>query len=260
MHISLAAPTVRVEAEEIRRRLIIVVGALHVGPCILRNLAHISSGVTNRDGAINVVLDVVLQVALDSPDVHGVVLGRGKIIHDFVGSKEGKGVGEGLEVLDDTEDARKVVLVVRSPWFGAVDALARERRVDIKDQVDTGGIEDGHALGVVESGINVVDTDSVHLHPLEVGHLIMHGTYTQLLHDHSIAETHVCVCEGILFRRRLVSGLTSRLVVNAHNHQPLVRDGIDKVLAADLNRVDGMGNAREQRGDERERANELSDR
>lgn len=85
----------------------------------------------------------------------------------------------------------------------------------------------------------------------------MYCTYTQLLHNHCITETHVCVCEGILLRRGLVSGLTSRLVVNTNDHQPLVSDGIDKVQAADLNRVDGLRNAREQRRDESERANEL---
>jgi hypothetical protein len=129
----------------------------------MQNLAHIGGRVSNGDGAVDVVLDVVLQVTLDGADVHGVVLGSGKVVHDLVSSEEGECVGERLEVLDDTEDACEVVLVVRSPWLGAVDALAGERRVDIQDHVDTGGIEDGHALGVVEGGVDVVYTDSVHL-------------------------------------------------------------------------------------------------
>lgn len=88
----------------------------------------------------------------------------------------------------------------------------------------------------------------------------MRNTYTKLLHDHRVAETHVGVSERILTGGWLVSGLTSRLVVDTHDHQPLVRDRVDKVLAADLDRVDGVGDAREQGGEEDERANELSDR
>ena len=206
------------------------------------------------------VLDVVLQVTLDSSDVHGVELGGGEVVHDLIRSEEGKSVGERLEVLDDTEDARKVILVVGCPWLGAVDALTGQGRVDIKDQVDTGGVEDGHALGVVESGVDIVDANRVHLGSLAAADRSMHCSYTQLLHNHSIAKTHVRVGEGILTLCRLVSGLTSRLIVNANDHQPLVCDGVDKVLTADLDRVDGVGNARKQGGNECERANELSGR
>lgn len=88
----------------------------------------------------------------------------------------------------------------------------------------------------------------------------MYSTYTELLHDRSIAQTHVRVGEGILSRGWLVTGLTSRLVVNTNNHQPLVRDSINKVLAADFDRVNGVSDAREQGGYECERANELSGR
>ena len=88
----------------------------------------------------------------------------------------------------------------------------------------------------------------------------MRNTYTKLLHDHRVAETHVGVSERILTGGWLVSGLTSRLVVDTNNHQPLVRDSINKVLAADFDRFNGVSDAREQGGYECERANELSDR
>lgn len=234
--------------------------AFHVSPGIVQNLTHVGGRVTDRDRAVDMVLDVVFQITLNSTDVHRVEFGSLKVVHNFVGREEGKSVGVVLEVLDNTKDACEVVLVVRGPWLGAVDALTGERRVDIEDQVDTSGIEDRHALGVVQSRVDVVDTDSVHLIQSAIVCATLHYTYTQLLHNHGVTKTHICVCEGILLLSGLVSGLTSRLVVNTNNHQPLVGDGVDEVLAADLNGVNGMGDAREQGGEEDERANELSSR
>jgi hypothetical protein len=51
--------------------------------------------------------------------------------------------------------------------------------------------------------------------------------------------------------------LTSGLIVDTNDHQPLVRDSVNKVLTADLDGVNGMRDGGEERGDERERANEL---
>jgi hypothetical protein len=154
-------------------------------------------------------------------------------------------VGKVLEVLDYAKDTLKVLLVVRSPWLGAVNALARKRRVDVEDHVDAGGIEDRHTLGVVQSRVDVVNTDSVH---------------TELLHDNRITETHVGVRKGIFLFSGLVSGLTARLIVNTNNHQPFVCDCVNEVLPAHFNRVDCVSNAREQGREERERANKLSSR
>jgi hypothetical protein len=113
---------------------------------------------------------------------------------------------------------------------------------------------------VVEGGVDIVDTDGIHLSMSVIAYASLHITYTQLLHNHSIAKTHVCVGESVFTRRWLVTGLTSRLVVNTNNHQALVCDCVDKVLAADFDRVDGMRDAREQGGEAYERANELSGR
>jgi hypothetical protein len=52
--------------------------------------------------------------------------------------------------------------------------------------------------------------------------------------------------------------LTTGLIVDTNDHQSLVRDRIDKVLAADFNWVDGLRNGREERGKQRERADRLS--
>jgi hypothetical protein len=52
--------------------------------------------------------------------------------------------------------------------------------------------------------------------------------------------------------------LTTGLIVDTNDHQSLVRDRIDKVLAADFDWVDGLRNGREERGKQRERADGLS--
>jgi hypothetical protein len=83
-------------------------------------------------------------------------------------------------------------------------------------------------------------------------------TYTQSLHQHGVAQTNIGIVEHVLALRRLVRSLTSGLVVDANDHQPLVGHGVNKVLAANLDGMDGMRNGREERGDQRERANELS--
>lgn len=52
------APGVRVEAKDVRFGAIAVIVALHVRPGIFQDLADISSGVSNRDGAVSMLLDV----------------------------------------------------------------------------------------------------------------------------------------------------------------------------------------------------------
>jgi hypothetical protein len=96
-------------------------------------------------------------------DVHGVILCCTQIIHDFVRGEEAKSVWQVLEVLDDAENARKIVGVVRSPWFRTVDALSWQGRVDVEDHVNSSGVEDRGALRVVKVGVNIVDTNCVHL-------------------------------------------------------------------------------------------------
>ena len=113
---------------------------------------------------------------------------------------------------------------------------------------------------MIESGIDVVNTNGVHLKMSVIGGISLRNTYTQLLHNNSITKTHVCVSKGILALCWLVTGLTSRLVVNTNDHQSFVCNGINEVLTANLYGVDGVHNAREQGGDESERANELSGR
>lgn len=82
-------------------------------------------------------------------------------------------------------------------------------------------------------------------------------TYTEFLDQHSVAQTDIGIREHILAFIGLVRSLASRLVVDTNDHQTLVRDRVDKVLSANLDRVHGLRNGREQRGEQRERANGL---
>lgn len=96
-------------------------------------------------------------------DVLRIEFSSSQIVHNLVGSEEGESVGEVLEVLNDAEDSREVIGVVGRPWLCSIDALTRERRIDIEDHVDTGGIEDGGARRVVERRVDIVDTNGVDL-------------------------------------------------------------------------------------------------
>ena len=84
---------------------------------------------------------------------------------------------------------------------------------------------------MIQRRVKIVDTNSVH---------------PQLLHEDSIAQTDVGICERILAVCGLVCALTSGLVVNTNNHQPVVGDGIDKVLAAHFDWVDGFRDGRKE--------------
>jgi phosphoenolpyruvate carboxylase len=72
-------------------------------------------------------------------------------------------------------------------------------------------------------------------------------TYTEPLYQRGIPQAHVGIREHILALLRLVSSLTSGLIVDANDHQSFVRDCIHKVLTADLDRVHGLRNGGEER-------------
>lgn len=96
-------------------------------------------------------------------NVHGIELSRAQVVHDFVGSEEAQRVGEVLEVLDDAEDTCEIFCVVARPWRSTIDALSSQRRIDVKDHVDAGRVEDGGACRMVELRVDIVDADRVDL-------------------------------------------------------------------------------------------------
>lgn len=85
------------------------------------------------------------------------------LVDNLVTTEEGQGVGVSLERIDHLEDTQEISLVVGGPRQATVQSLALDGRVDVEHDIDSGGIVDGHALVVVEYGVDVVDTDSVRL-------------------------------------------------------------------------------------------------
>jgi hypothetical protein len=97
--------------------------------------------------------------------------------------EETEGVRVGLEGLDNSESAVEVGGIVRGPRRGAVNGLASERRVYIKQHVHASGIEDTGTLIVVEIGVKVVDAD---------------GVDSQILQQSSITLADIAVRKRIL--------------------------------------------------------------
>lgn len=132
--------------------------------------------------------------------------------------------------------------MVARPWLSTVDALTRLGTVDVDDHVDTGRVEDGGAVVVVQSGVDIVHTD---------------GVRTELLEHDGIAQTDFLVRQGVATLLRLVACLASGLVVNTNDHEALLRNSVNQILALDLDRVDGDGHAGQKAGDHGKRVENL---
>lgn len=194
----------------------------------------ISSRVPNRNSAVGVVLDVRLHLTLQRTDVRRVGHAGLDIVHDLVAGEEGERVGVVLERLDHSEDMRKVGLGVSGGRVRAVEVLVCRRGVDVEDDVDADGVEDGHALVVVEGRVEVIGADGVH---------------AQVLHEGSVAKAFCGVAERVGLVE--VCALAERLVVDAQDHEALVGDGVDEVLALCDDRVGSRDRCRERaEGDE----------
>jgi hypothetical protein len=155
-----AAPRVGVQAQEVGARhvfaAVLGVVALKVGVCVCEDLADVGGGVTDWDGAVGVVGDVGFHLAGQGADVRRVLLGRVHGVHDLVSREEGESVGVVFEGLDHSEDVLEVGFGVGRARVVAVDVLVVGRRVDVEDDVDSDGVEDGHAFVVVEGWVEVV--------------------------------------------------------------------------------------------------------
>lgn len=183
------------------------------------------------------------------PDIHWVGLCCGDVVHDLVRGEEPKRVGEVLEVLYHTEDVRQVLGVIGCPRLSAVDTLALQRRIDVEDHVDAGGVEDGRTCRVIKGGVDVVNSNGVDLREDLVTTLTSarktfqdHCTYTEPLYQGGIPQTDVRICKHIALLSGIVQCLASRLIVDANDHQPLACDCVDEVLAANFDWVDSMCN------------------
>jgi hypothetical protein len=85
------------------------------------------------------------------------------LVDDLISGKESDCVGVVLECLNHSEDTREVLDVVGGPGSGLVESAVGQRRVHIKEHVDTGGIEDRGTLVMVGAGGKIVDANRVDL-------------------------------------------------------------------------------------------------
>lgn len=173
------APRVRIETEEVgtRSRGVGQVASQVVGR-VNQERADIGSRVTNGNVTLGVLADVVVHITLDGLDsqlqhdfavieeTYSDVVGNQLntvLVDNLVTREETSSVGVVLECLNDTKDLGHVDGVVRLPRRTTVEGAVLERRVDVENHVDTGGVEDGSAVIVVSRGSQVVHTDTVDL-------------------------------------------------------------------------------------------------
>ena len=229
MESALSAPAVAVEGEEVGPAQIVLLaldGALEVVEGVEQAVTDIGGRVADRDGARSVVLDVVLDVASDGAHIRGHSADGIGLVDNLVAGEESQGVGVVLEGLDDGKSAVEIGGIVRLPRIPAAQGLADQGRVDVKDHVHAGGIEDAGARIVVRIGVEVVDTDSVDAENLEQG---------------GITEALVGIRQGVVARRLVVGSGAARLIINADNLEAVASRGVDKVLALNLKRLDSRG-------------------
>lgn len=218
---ALTAPRVAVQGEHVGAGdvvLLVLNGALEVVPAVLENITNISSRVTDGDGAVGVVLDVVLQVTGDGTDVRGSSAALVNAGDDLVSREESKKVGVVLEVVHNRESAVEVGGVVRLPGKLRVEGLADQRGVDINDHVHAGLVEDTGALIVVDIGAQVVHTD---------------GVDTEHLEQSSVTLANLSVRERVLAVGGIVARAATDLVGHTNDLELITTVGIDEAVAVD---------------------------
>lgn len=85
--------------------------------------------------------NVVLHVALYRTHVGRVLVGRFKVVDNFIASEETQQVGVTLESLDDCEDMLEVVACVCALRVAAVDVLSVHGGVDVENNIDSYTLE-----------------------------------------------------------------------------------------------------------------------
>lgn len=245
---SVTAPRVGVEAEEVNAR---VSGVLQVTFEVVSGVGQdgtdIGSRVTDGDGAVGILRDVVLHVTNDRANV-GRSQPGGILVDNLVAGEETENIVKVLECLDDTKDLLEVEMAVGSPGLHAVESTIGQGRVDVEDDVNTGRVEDGNALVVVEVGLDVVDTDSVdaqHLHQSRV--TLANRGITQrvaLLVDRVGTTGLVTIPEAVsIARGNRESGMRD-VSLDTEDLETIIVV-VDKILAIDLKRSHSKSRAGE---------------
>ena len=127
LEITLSAPAVAVQGKEIGVAhvvLIAVFNALEVVVAIPQDGSDIGGRVTDGNGTIGVLGDVVLEISGDGADVGGDDLGRIDVVNDLVSREESQRVGVVLEGLDDGKGAVEIRGIVRLPSVEVLERLA----------------------------------------------------------------------------------------------------------------------------------------
>ena len=160
---------------------------------------------------------------MTDPDERWVGFSGIYIVNELISREEEQSIGIALEILHHGEDALEVFCGVRRRWVEKVDTL--KRRVDIQSHVDTGSIEDGGALVVVGSRVQVIDANGVDAEALEEG---------------GITQTGDWIGQGILLGGGLVCRRASNLIINTDHYEALARRLVDEVLAFNRDGIHGM--------------------
>ena len=104
------------------------------------------------------------------------------LINNLIAREKQQCVGVVLESLHNCEDAVQVAIIVALPWSSTVDTLTGQWRVDIEQEVDADGVEDASAKIMVDSGVEIVYTDSIH---------------TQFLHQCGVSKANSTIAQWI---------------------------------------------------------------
>lgn len=91
---------------------------------------------------------------------------RSLLINNLISREKRQRIRIILKPLDDTKDLLEVSRVIAIPRLRAIEVIALQRRVHVKDHVDARSIEDRCAFIVVQTGGEVVNSDSVHAQSL----------------------------------------------------------------------------------------------
>lgn len=131
-------PAVRVETVDVATAQVVLLAldcALAVVPGVVGKVTDIGSRVANGDGALEVLLDVALEITGDGADVGRGDLGGRLVVDDLVAGEVEQGVGVVGESLYDSKGAVDVSAIVALPGVVGGDGLTGEGRVDVDDHV-----------------------------------------------------------------------------------------------------------------------------
>lgn len=150
------APRVVVDSIEVGS--LVISSTVHIISHDLLVLLHVCSRVADWDRAISSTADILLHISGHGFDV-GCAVRVACVVDDFVAGQEGHSIGVISKRIDSGEDGLEVDAVVR---FGGVRAVQGvQGRVSVKDEVDSCFRECIHAVIVISSVVDGVDTDSV---------------------------------------------------------------------------------------------------